>query len=669
MSSHRSFRSFRSVVVLLALVGVWHGKVFATPYPILFVTQVPLGGDFTNVASTFGSQQADMQSAPRGGDLWIRYPDGTLKNLTAAAGYGSTDPTGFQGTNAIAVRDPSMYWDGTKAVFSMIVGGTPQQYQWLTFHWQLYEISGLGSNQTPVITKVPNQPAYNNVSPTYGTDDRIIFASDRPRGGAVNLYPQLDEYEEAPTTSGLWSLDPTSGDLKQLTHAPSGDFTPMVDSFGRVVFTQWDHLQRDQQADADANFGTGLNCDDGRQFGTFNYSSEAVGAPYDLNDRSEIFPEPRSCRGDLLTGTPWNGFEFNVFFPWTVAEDGSAEEIINHLGRHELLGYIPAARHDDPAVFEYYGQLSRFNPNPIQNFLEVKEDPTQAGRYFGVDAPEFGTHAAGQVISVTAPPSLDADHISITYVTHRDTSSTSGTANNSGHYRDPLPLSDGTMVVSHTSTIVLEGGNGSPQTSTYSLRLKTLTTAANGFQTAGATLTNGITKTVSYWDPDHLVTFSGTMWELNPVEVRARTRPVAPPPALPAPEQQMFDTAGVSVTQLRTYLTQNNLALIVSRNVTTRDDFDKQQPYNLRVPGGVQTTASGGKIYDVSFLQLLQGDLIRGLTGAGGTTPKAGRRILAQTLHDASALAVNPSSSGPAGSVALASDGSMAAFVPARRAM
>jgi hypothetical protein len=32
---------------------------------------------------------------------------------------------------------------------------------------------------------VPNQPAsYNNVSPFYGTDDRILFTSDRPHNGA-----------------------------------------------------------------------------------------------------------------------------------------------------------------------------------------------------------------------------------------------------------------------------------------------------------------------------------------------------------------------------------------------------------------------------------------------------------------------------------------------------
>ncbi len=58
-----------------------------------------------------------------------------------------------------------------------------------------------------------------------------------------------------------------------MNHAPSGNFTPIVDSFGRVVFTQWDHLKRDQQADSDKYAG-GTN-------GTFTWGSEAVNAKKD----------------------------------------------------------------------------------------------------------------------------------------------------------------------------------------------------------------------------------------------------------------------------------------------------------------------------------------------------------------------------------------------------
>ena len=132
--------------------------------------------------------------------------DGSLKNLTKAAGYGVD---GFQGANAIAVRDPVVHWDGNKILFSMVIGAPTQQYQINTYFWQLYEITGLGKTQTPVITKVPSQPStYNNVSPIYTSNDNIIFASDRPRNGQAHLYPQLDEYEAAPTVSGLYLLEP-----------------------------------------------------------------------------------------------------------------------------------------------------------------------------------------------------------------------------------------------------------------------------------------------------------------------------------------------------------------------------------------------------------------------------------------------------------------------------
>jgi len=131
----------------------------------------------------------------------------------------------------------------------------------------------------------------------------------------------------------------------------------------------------------------------------------------------------------------------------------------------------------------------------------------------------------------------------------------------------------------------------------------------------------------------------------------------------------MFDQAGVDVTEFKNWLAENQLALVVGRNVTTRDDIDKQQPYNLRVPSGVQTVGAGGKIYDVTHIQFFQGDQLRGLTGCCGTIPNPGRRVIAQVMHDANALAAMPYSNGPAGSVNLATDGSYAALVPSQRAM
>lgn len=644
------------------------------PNPILFVTQVPIVADFTTIASTFGNHMGQMEAVGRGGDLWIRYPDGTLKNLTAEAGYGIA--AGLQaGADAIAVRDPAVHWSGSKALFSMIMGAPTEQFDSTGQDavWQIYEISGLGQDETPVITKVPNQPdAFNNISPIYGSDDRIVFTTDRPRNGEAHLYPQLDEYELAPTATGLWSLDPTNGDLRLLNHAPSGDFTPIVDSYGRLIFTQWDHMQRDQQADADDDDSKGDNqCNDpGNRFGTFNYSDESAAATYTLGVRSELFPEPRTCRQDLLAGTNIQGHDFNQFFPWMINQDGTDGEILNHLGRHELHSFIDRALTNDARLVEYSGQFERFNPNPILNLFQIKEDALVPGRYYGTDAQEFGTHAAGPLVYLDAPPTLDADHIQVTYVTQR---TTTDDPNHPGLFREPLPLSNGALLAVHTADAGEEEGDNVTNSS-YEFRIKVLTQGAGGFWTAGAPITNGISKSLSYWSPDSLVTYEGTLWELNPVEVRARpVPPLSSAPALGAPEEQIITQAGVDLPTLQAYLVQNDLALAVVRNVTERDDFDFQQPFNLRVPGGAETLNPNlpGTVYNVTSLQFFQGDQLRGYTGCCDTQPVAGRRVIAQYLHDPAAVQANASLPADAatGQMAVAADGSVAAFVPAGRAL
>ncbi len=410
------------VVAAAALLGARPARrsplAVGIPNPILFVTQMPVPGDFTTVASVFGNASGGLEAAPRGGDLWIQYPDGTRKNLTQLAGFGQTLS---QDGSGIAVREPCVHWSGTKAVFSMVIGAPTAQFVQGTWFWQLYEVTGLGEAETPVITKVPNQPAgFDNVAPFYGTDERILFASDRPRNGAAHLYPQLDEYEEAPTVTGLWSLNPSTGDLRMLNHSPSGVFSPTIDSFGRVVFTRWDHLQRDQQADGDGPSGP---YDQANPYGTFNFADESAGAAK-LATRAEVYPEPRGERTDLLAGTNLVGHSLNHFFPWQIREDGTEEETLNHIGRHELHDFFSRVFDDDGNVVDFISATSgRVNPNGIQNFLEIKEDPTTPGRFFGIDAPEFQTHAGGQIVRMDLPVGQHPDQIQVAYVTNRATAS------------------------------------------------------------------------------------------------------------------------------------------------------------------------------------------------------------------------------------------------------
>src|ERR1043166_618733 len=669
------------ILVLAAILRFASQTIHAAqpvlPNAILFVTQPPIPNEvndanvlnvFVSVASPLGNHLADTAHAGRGGDLWIRYPNGVLKNLTRAAGFGVDGPQHGAG---IGVRDPHVHWSGAKAIFSMVVGaplvaGDPAQ-----FFWQLYEITNLSavvadSNTVPAIVKVLNQPAgYNNVMPCYGTDERVIFACDRPRNGASHLYPQLDEYNDVPTNTGLWSLDPSTGDLFQLEHSPSGSFNPFIDSFGRLLFTRWDHLVQDRNA-TDDRMGRATN-------GTFNYYDEA-GTAYSLTNRPiELFPEPRTYDSNLLAVLKVQGNAFNQFFPWMANEDGTAQEILNHIGRHELLSTFRGSSFtNDPNLVQQFNLTSglRYNTNSLNNFMEVREDPLNAGTYFGIDSPDFGTHGAGQILTLYGPPGTNADRMFLTYITPKSTAA----PNSFGVYRNPLPLSNGGLVAAYTATpgSALDSNVGSPAfpAPRYNFRLMTL-------QKSGATwttnqfLTSGLTNIATYWNGSTLITQTNGLWELEPVEAIARPVPAPLHAAVAAVEAQVFAEEGVDIAAMQAWLAANSLALLVSRNVTTRDHADREQPFNLRVPG-TPTQPLGtntGTVYDVRYIQFFQADQLRGLT-FGTTTPAPGRRVLATPLHEPAALAFNvPATKGPPGSTRLGDDGSQASFLPARRAM
>ncbi|MEL1265214.1 hypothetical protein [Pseudoxanthomonas putridarboris] len=609
----------------------------AVQTPILFVTQIPTaGGDrFASRLSSFANHLTDLGSVPRGGDLMIRYPNGALRNLTKEAGFGME---GLQGSNAIAVREPTVHWDGKKAVFSMLVGAPAQQYASVNAKWQIYEVTNLTQGQTAVITKVAGQPAnYNNVSPLYTSDDRILFTSDRPRGGESHLYPQLDEYESTPTITGIYSLTPSTGELRLLNHTPSGAFSPTIDSYGRVIFTRWDHLQRDQQADAGS-------------YGDFNYASEAAGAA-NIGRQAEIFPESRNGM-DSSYGRV-NPFTYNLFTPWQMNQDGTEELTLNHIGRHELsFGYLTRSFSTDSALSDYTNTAIIANKKNIRmdgGVFQVREDPRTRGTYYGIYAREFGSLTSDQIVRFTGAPTLNAEQM----VFEDASPAGNGNSLSGGRFRNPLPMSTGQMVATYTPSATVQSG--------VQFRLYQLKTDAAGMLIAGSPLTSGISKSISWWSPDSRVTFNGTLWELEAVEVVARPRPGNNSFKLEAPESAVLAEEQVSETALRNWMKANNLSLIVTRNQTSRDQADVQQPFNLQVPGGVKTSKGSGKVYNIAHYQILQGNQIRAYSNF-----KSGRRVIAQPTTSQ----YNPANSGgPAGSVKIAADGSTAAFVPANRAL
>lgn len=603
--------------------------------PILFVTQVPTPGEvFATRGSTFANHLGSINAAPRGGDLMIQYPDGTLRNLTKEAGYGMD---GLQGANAIAVREPSVHWSGTKAIFSMVIGAPPTQYTQIDKQWQLYEVTGLAKGQTAVIAKVPGQPAgYNNVSPFYASDDRILFTSDRPRGGEAHLYPQLDEYESTATITGIYSLTPETGQVSILNHTPSGAFSPFVDSYGRIIFTRWDHLQRDQQADAGS-------------YGAFNYASEAANAA--KTAQAEAFPESR-----LGMASPYGnvrGFTYNLFTPWEMKQDGTGELSLNHIGRHEMsFGYLSKSFDADPALQEFTNETIIANRKRIGDdagIFHIHESPQTPGIYYGIYAREFGSLTSSQIVRFTGAPGLNPEQMTIVDASAPEINGSLV----GGRFRNPLPLTSGQMVASYTASSIVQDG--------IQFRLHQLATDANGLFTAGTPLTAGIVKTVSWWSPDVKLTYTGPLWELEAVEVVARPRPVAATSRIEAVEKTVLDEEQVDERMLREWLKANKLALIVTRNQTSRDRADRQQPFNLRIPSGLKTVGDGGRIYDIAHYQIFEADQIRGYDNF-----RSGRRPIAQPVT----ATKNPANaSGPPGSVKIAADGSTAAFVPANRAL
>jgi hypothetical protein len=637
--------------------------------PILFVTQAPTSKkDFALITGTFGHH---LPEAPRGGDLWIAYPQPgggvNLRNLTREAGLGTVGGTpggaplsSSTAASAIAVRDPAVHWDGTRALVSLLTGAAAQA------RWQIYEVSGLAAGQTVSFTKLQQPASYNHINAIYGLgaagNEAVIFVSDIPRPGPgaehQHLSPLLDEYEEQPAPTGIWQLDRSSGAVTLLHHAPSGAFRPQIDSYGRIVFTNWDHLQRDQQ--------------DAQQAGLINFASEAADAVTEPEGRAgglikEVFPEPRFTNDAAI-----EEHEFNLFLPWQIHLDGTGVETLNHIGRHELgIAGQPSRKGVGLTAIGLAAGVNAGLSNQgvkLDAWHFLREDPCNAGRYYAVRSIELGAHGSGRILTLDARPSQRPHEMQATLVTAEDSAQAA--------YRSPLPLADcgGTqrslLAVASTNT-ALSDRDGV----LYDFRIYRLLAQPDGRYgiAAKTTLTpgaGGITKLL-----DGTLK---TLWELDPVELRAQARPPATTmEPIPAPELAVLAQVGVDANKLRDFLRQNGLALISVRDTTRRDGFDTTQPFNLQArkadgSGGVKSVrgGSGAATFMVDHLQILQADQLRGIHN----DRSRGRRILQQPMTPPSVagVALNvPTSAGvAAGSVRVdASDGSVAAIVPARRAL
>lgn len=651
----------------------------ALSHPILFVTQMPIAADLASRFTTFGNHLGQTSAAGRGGDLWLLYPPdaaqgipgGCLRNLTREAGLGRADEI-QEGDAPIAVREPRVHWDGDRALVS-IVAGAPLGADATRYYWRIHEVTGLGLREALAITPLAELPPdYNHVSPIYGAEEGIVyFTSDLPRSGplARHLYPQQDEYERNETVTGLWRLDRRSGEIALMSQAPSGTFSPMLDSRGRVIMSRWDHLQRDIFAEV-----------------ATRVASEAPGAP--LLPFREHFPESLPGAPELAdlvhpTYGATLGFRFKHFFLWQIQADGSGEEVLNHLGRHELVHFFePSLEHAGN------GLQAHSNPRPreetVENMLQVEEDPLQAQRYVFVDAQHFQKQSSGRLLRLDAVPEASPDALRLVPLTEPQGNDPASPRYDGDRFRDPLPVSNGLLLASHANPCGgspcsddTRDGDASAEgyAPTYRFRLHLLRdTDGDGLLERAEPVAPLIARRlrVRGVQQDQRILFDGAMSQLDAVEVRPRPRPPLTGAApLATPEAQVLEQEAVELAPLQQWMRARGLALMVVRDATTRDLHDRQQPFNLRVHGSSHGSVTPqGQVFEAQALQLFQADLVSGYAF------RPGRRPLAVPLHgvprDANPrIGLPPAPPGAEASMHALSplDGSVAAFVPARRAL
>ena len=470
-----------------------------------------------------------------------------------------------------------------------------------------------------------------------------------------------------------------------LEHLPSGAFNPFIDSAGWLIVTRWDHLTQDPLA-ADDRLGitnNGARSDNG----SFNYLFEGANSPSQATNIAETFPEPRNFDTNATATLGVNGNSFNFFFPWALDENGGNEEFLNHVGRHEMqTGGMLQSFTGDTNLVSYTNLASRIasgvnsaNSNSMFAFFQIVEDPRTNGLYWGVQAgdisPIGGSHTSGQILTLIGGAGVNPTNMAVRNITI--TNPVNGSFSPLGAYRNPLPMSDGTLIAVYTpintslnSGLDTNTGTASLPVSQYKFRLMTLTNASPFWTTNQYLTGGGIQNTSIFWNGTILVTNISTLWELQPVEVRAKKVPTPASSGVAVIEQQVFAEEGVDLPTFQADLAQRDLALCISRNVTARDAADKQQPYNLRVPGGSNSIANSGKVYDITHLTFLQADYLRGYTNGWNGQQQPGRRILAVPMHATTNLNLASSkSNAPAGGSEIFSDGSQATFIPANRAV
>ncbi len=172
-----------------------------------------IGGDGLHWYANFGYWATNPKSKMSGRSGYLC----KLNVKTAEVTKLIRDPDG-------AVRDPKVFYDGTKILFSWRKGGSD--------YYHLYEI-GVDGKNLKQLTKGP----YNDIEACYLPDGGIVFVSTRANRWVNCMLTEV---------ATIYRCDADGSAIRQLSANIEQDNTPWVLPDGRILYTRWEYVDRSQ---------------------------------------------------------------------------------------------------------------------------------------------------------------------------------------------------------------------------------------------------------------------------------------------------------------------------------------------------------------------------------------------------------------------------------------
>jgi hypothetical protein len=122
------------------------------------------------------------------------------------------------------VRDPQVYYDGAKILFSYRKGGTEQ--------YHLYEMNADGTGLRPL-----TDGNYDEIEPTYLPSGDIVFVSTRCKRWVNCWLTQV---------AIMYRCDANGQNIRPISSNNEQDNTPWPLSDGRLLYTRWEYVDRSQ---------------------------------------------------------------------------------------------------------------------------------------------------------------------------------------------------------------------------------------------------------------------------------------------------------------------------------------------------------------------------------------------------------------------------------------